>query len=64
MHSTPLGRCLVFLKRIANALDRMAPPPVKRIRKAEFSLATAETFEKGYDLRTSASRFDSEEDIA
>jgi hypothetical protein len=45
----------VWLKRIALALERMAPPPPRRPRrprqKADFSVATPADFDAGYDSR-------------
>jgi hypothetical protein len=54
----PLMRCLVTLRRIAAALDRLAPAPTpalprQRIRP-DFSVATTEDFDRGYDARNSA----------
>lgn len=53
--NVPLARCLVWLKRIALALERMAPPPPRRPRrprqKADFSVATPADFDAGYDSR-------------
>jgi hypothetical protein len=44
-------RALVLLRRIAIAIERLAPPPPRRPRHVEFSSATAQTFEEGYDAR-------------
>ena len=46
-----LPRALVYLRRIADALDRLAPPPRRRLRRTEFSLATDADFERGYAMR-------------
>jgi hypothetical protein len=47
----PLVRCVAYLRRIAAALDRLAPPPRPAPRHAEFSVATRDDFERGYDTR-------------
>jgi hypothetical protein len=47
----PLPRLLVLVRRIADALDRLAPPPRRRLRRTEFSLATDADFERGYAMR-------------
>jgi hypothetical protein len=46
-----MPRLLVLVRRIADALDRLAPPPRRRLRRTEFSLATDADFERGYDTR-------------
>jgi hypothetical protein len=46
-----MPRVLVYLRRIADALDRLAPPTRRPTRRAEFSIATRESFEAGYDGR-------------
>jgi len=47
-----LPRALVLLRRIADALDRLAPPPRRRLRRpVEFSIATPQDFERGWDER-------------
>jgi hypothetical protein len=59
MYSTPVGRAIVWLKRlaghaarIADALERAHPPtPTLARRPAEFSVATPEDFERGFDDR-------------
>jgi hypothetical protein len=51
MTTRPLPRALVLLRRIADALDRLAPPPRRRLRRTEFSVATDADFERGYAMR-------------
>jgi hypothetical protein len=46
-----LPRALVLQRRIADALDRLAPPPRRRLRRTEFSVATDADFERGYAMR-------------
>jgi hypothetical protein len=46
-----MPRALVLLRRIADALDRLAPPPRRRLRRTEFSVATDADFERGYAMR-------------
>ena len=46
-----MPRALVLLRRIAVALERLAPPPPRRLRRVEFSFATRETLEAGFDAR-------------
>ena len=48
-----MPRVLVLLRRIADALDRLAPVPPRRPRHAEFSMATRESLEHGWDTRGS-----------
>jgi hypothetical protein len=49
-----MPRFLVLLRRIADALDRLAPPPPRRpTRKAEFSVATDADFARGWQTRDS-----------
>jgi hypothetical protein len=52
----PLMRCLVSLRQIAAALERMAPPPPRTPRRAEFSTASREDLERGWDRRDWPSR--------
>jgi hypothetical protein len=52
---TAMSRLLVYAKRIAAALDRLAPPAPRRARRAEFSIATDADFERGYDERNAES---------
>jgi len=48
----PLMKMLVSLRRIAAALDRLAPPPAARPRRrAEFSVSSAADFNRGYDAQ-------------
>jgi hypothetical protein len=51
---TAMSRALVYLRRIAGALDRAYPPapaaPAPR-RPVEFSIATPRDFEQGWDER-------------
>ena len=51
MAVTNMARALVYLKRITLALERLAPPPRRRLRRTEFSVATDADFERGYDTR-------------
>ena len=46
-----MPRALVLLRRIAVALERMAPPPPRPLRRVDFSFATKETLEAGFDAR-------------
>jgi hypothetical protein len=49
-----LARALVYLKRIAAALDRAYPPPPampRRRLRPDFSVATVADFDRGYDSR-------------
>jgi hypothetical protein len=46
-----MPRALVLLRRIAEALERVAPPVRRPVRRVEFSLATDKTFEAGYEER-------------
>jgi hypothetical protein len=46
-----MPRLLVLVRRIADALDRLAPPPRRRLRRTEFSVATDADFERGYAMR-------------
>jgi hypothetical protein len=49
---TAPGRALVYLRRIAESLERAHPPtPTLARRPAEFSVATPEDFERGFDDR-------------
>jgi hypothetical protein len=49
-----MPRFLVLLRRIADALDRLAPPPPRRsTKKAEFSVATDADFTRGWQTRDS-----------
>lgn len=40
LYSSPIARCLIYLKRIALALERLAPPAPRARRPSEFSVAT------------------------
>lgn len=58
MYSTPVGRAIVWLKRlalaasrIADAADRAHPPARPAPRRADFSVATNADFERGFDDR-------------
>jgi hypothetical protein len=55
MTTRALPRLLVLLRRIADALDRLAPPPRRRLRRTEFSVATDADFERGYAMRNTES---------
>jgi hypothetical protein len=49
-----MPRFLVLVRRIADALDRLAPPPPRRsTKKAEFSVATDADFTRGWQTRDS-----------
>jgi hypothetical protein len=49
-----MPRFLVLVRRIADALDRMAPPPPRRsTKKTEFSVATDADFARGWQTRDS-----------
>jgi hypothetical protein len=50
-YNWPLMRCLVSLRRIAAALDRAYPPPRPAPRRAEFSVASPDDFNRGWDRR-------------
>ena len=52
----PLVRAVAWLKRIALALERMAPPAPRVPRRAEFSTASREDLERGWDRRDWPSR--------
>jgi hypothetical protein len=56
----PLPRLLVLVRRIADALDRLAPPPRRRLRRTEFSVATDADFERGYAMRNVEAQVDLE----
>jgi hypothetical protein len=47
-----MARALVYLRRIAAALDRAYPPVPPQRRRAEFSVSSAADFERGWDART------------
>ena len=51
MTTRALPRLLVLVRRIADALDRAYPSTPARPRRAEFSVASAADFKRGYDLR-------------
>jgi hypothetical protein len=52
MATRVMPRFLVLVRRIADALDRMAPPPPRiSTKKTEFSVATDLDFTRGYDTR-------------
>jgi hypothetical protein len=52
---TAMSRALVYLRRIAAALDRAYPPPPtlprQRVRP-DFSVSTVADFDRGWDERT------------
>ena len=50
-----MPRLLVYLKRATEALERMAPPPRRRLRRTEFSVATDADCERGYAMRNTES---------
>ena len=50
-YNWPLMKALVSLRRIARALDRLAPPAHPSPRHVELSIASREDFERGFDER-------------
>lgn len=48
----PLPRMLALLRRIADALDRIAPPSPRQRHPVDFTISTAADFERGYDERS------------
>jgi hypothetical protein len=53
----PLVRAIAWLKRLTLAVERLAPPAPRRPRvPADFSVASTEDFDEGYDARESATK--------